>query len=62
MKKCIHLANSTFNFYVLFIKLAQNKKQLRRLVQKNILLSLISYSVERAFYGLRPWAFFIILY
>ena len=27
MKKCIDLANSTFNLYVLYIKLAQNTKQ-----------------------------------
>ena len=32
MKKYIHLANSTFNLYVLYIKLAQNTMQLRRLV------------------------------
>ena len=27
MKKCINLANSTFNLYVLYTKLAQNTKQ-----------------------------------
>ena len=32
MKKCINLANSTFNLYVLYNKLAQNTKQCRRLV------------------------------
>ena len=32
MKKCINLANSTFNLYVLNIKLAQNTKQFMRLV------------------------------
>ena len=31
MKKCINFANSTFNLYVLYIKLAQNTKQCRRL-------------------------------
>ena len=35
MKKYINLANSTFNLYVLNIKLAQNTKQFRRLVRKN---------------------------
>ena len=35
MKKCINLANSTFNLYVLYIKLAQNAKQCRRLVLEN---------------------------
>ena len=37
MKKCINLANSTFNFYLLYIKLAQNTKQFRRLVQDNFI-------------------------
>ena len=32
MIKCINLANSTFNLYLLYIKLAQNKKQFMRLV------------------------------
>ena len=32
MKKCINLANSTLNLYVLYIKLAQNTKQFRKLV------------------------------
>ena len=127
MKKCINLANSTFNLYVLYIKLAQNTTQFWRLVLENfitviqgaqwlsgrvldsrqkgrgfephrrhcvvslskninpslvlvqprktcpfiterllmgrkelnqtILLSFISYSVEKAFYGLRPVVF-----
>ena len=35
MKKCINLANSTFNLYVLYIKLAQNTNQFRRLVIEN---------------------------
>ena len=37
MKKCINLTNSTFNLYVLYIKLAQNTKQLRRLVIENFI-------------------------
>ena len=37
MKKCINLANSTFNLYVLYIKLAQNTKQYRRLVLENFI-------------------------
>ena len=37
MKKCINLANSTFNLYVLYIKLAQNTKQFRRLVLENFI-------------------------
>ena len=37
MKKCINLANSAFNLYVLYIKLAQNTKQFRRLVLENFI-------------------------
>ena len=37
MKKCINLANSTFNLYVLYIILAQNTKQLRGLVLENFI-------------------------
>ena len=37
MKKCTNLANSTFNLYVLYIKLAQNIKQSRRLVLENLI-------------------------
>ena len=37
MTKCINLANSTFNLYVLYIKLAQNTKQYRRLVLENFI-------------------------
>ena len=37
MKKFINLANSTFNLYVLYIKLAQNTKQFCRLVQENFI-------------------------
>ena len=40
MKKCIHLANSTFNLYVLYIKLAQNTKQFRRLVLENFITAI----------------------
>ena len=56
-EKMPNLANSTFNLHVLYIKLAQNTKQFMRLVLENSLLSLISYSVEKAFLGLRPWIF-----
>ena len=35
MKKCLNLTNSTFNLYLLYIKLAQNTKQFRRLVLEN---------------------------
>ena len=54
MKKCTNLANSTFNLYVPYIKLAQNTTQFRRLIQRASLLSLIHYSVENAFMGLGP--------
>ena len=37
MKKSINLANSTINLYVLYIKLAQNTKQFRRLVLENFI-------------------------
>ena len=37
MKTCINLANSPFNLYVLYIKLAQNTKQIRRLVLENFI-------------------------
>ena len=37
MKKCINLAYSTFNLPVLYIKLAQNTKQFRRLVLENFI-------------------------
>ena len=37
MKKCIKLAKSTFYLYVLYIKLAQNTKQFRRLVLENFI-------------------------
>ena len=37
MKKCINFANSTFNLYVLYIKLAQNTKQCRRLDLENFI-------------------------
>ena len=36
-KKIINLANCTFNLYVLYIKLAQNTKQFRRLVLENFI-------------------------
>ena len=37
MKKMLNLANSAFNLYVLYIKLAQNTKQFRRLVLENFI-------------------------
>ena len=37
MKKCINPANSTFNLYLLYIKLAQNTKQFRRSVLENFI-------------------------
>ena len=40
MKKCINLTNSTFNLYVLYIKLAQNTKQFRRLVLENVITAI----------------------
>ena len=36
-EKCINLANSTLNMYVLYIKLAQNTKQFRRLILENFI-------------------------
>ena len=40
MKKCINRTNSTFNLYVLYIKLAQNTKQFRRLVLENFITAI----------------------
>ena len=37
MKKCVNLANSTFNLYVLYIQLTQNTKQFRMLVLENFI-------------------------
>ena len=37
MKKYVNLANSTFNLYVLYIKVAQNTTQFRRLVLENFI-------------------------
>ena len=37
MKLCINFANSTFNLYVLSVKLAQNTKQCRMLVLENFI-------------------------
>ena len=45
-EKCINLANSTFNLYVLYIKLAQNTKQFRRLVLENF-ITVINYLFGR---------------
>ena len=46
MKKCINLANSTFNLYALYIKLAQDKKQFRRLVLENF-ITVIHFLFDR---------------
>ena len=40
MKKCINLTNSTYNLYVLSIKLAQNTKQFRRLILENFITAI----------------------
>ena len=56
-KKCINLANSTFNLYVVYIKLAQNTKQFRRLVLENFITVINFLFGSKAFYGLRPWVF-----
>ena len=37
MKTSINLANSIFNLYVLYIKLAQNTKQFKRLVLESFI-------------------------
>ena len=36
-EKCISIANSAFNLYVLYIKLVQSTKQFRRLVHENFI-------------------------
>ena len=46
MKKYINLANSTFNLYILYIKLAQKTKQFRRLVLENF-ITVISFLFGR---------------
>ena len=57
MKKCINLANSTFNLFVLYINLAQNTKQFRRLVLENFITVINFLFGRKAFYGLRPYVF-----
>ena len=37
MKKCINLANSTFNLYLFYNKLAQDTKQFRSLFLENFI-------------------------
>ena len=55
MKKCINLANSTLNLYVLYIKLAQNTKQFRRFVPENFITSFnFLFGRKRHFMGLGP--------
>ena len=46
MNKCINLANSTSNLYVLYIKLAQITKQVSRLILEN-LITVISLLFSR---------------
>ena len=46
MQKSINLANSTINLYVLYIKLAQNTKQFRRLVLENF-ITVIHFLFDR---------------
>ena len=55
MKKCVNLANTTFNLYELYIKLAQNTKQFRRLVLENF-INVIHFLFDRKrhFMGLGP--------
>ena len=55
MKTCINLANSTFNLYVLYIKLAQNTKQFWRLVLENF-ITVINLIIrqKKHFMGLGP--------
>ena len=56
-EKMLNLANSSFNDYVLNIKVAQNTKQFRRLVLENF-ITVINFLIGRkGFYGLRPWVF-----
>ena len=38
MKKCLNIANSSINLYLLYIKLARNTKQFRRLVLENFIM------------------------
>ena len=54
-EKCINLANSTFNLYALYVKLAQNTKQLRRLVLENFITVIhFLFGKKRHFMGLGP--------
>ena len=57
LKKCIHLSNSTFNLYVLYIELAQNTTEFRRLVQENFITVIYFLFGRKGFYGLKPWVF-----
>ena len=57
MKKCINLANSTFILFVLYIKLAQNTKQFRRLVLENFITVINFLFGRKGYFGLRPWVF-----
>ena len=57
MKKCANLVNSTFNLYVLYIKLAQNTKQFRRLVPENFNNVIDFLFGRKGILWLRPWVF-----
>ena len=55
MKKCLNIANSSLNLYLLYIKLAQNTKQFRRLVlEKFITVFNFLFGGKRHFMGLGP--------
>ena len=50
-----YFAHSTFNLYALYIKVAHNTKQFRRLVLEIFITHIFLLPVENTFYGLRPW-------
>ena len=55
MKKFKNLANSTFNLYLLYFKLAQNTKQFWRLVLENFITGFnFLFGRKRHFMGLGP--------
>ena len=57
MKKCINLANTTFNLYVLYIKLAQNTKQFRRLVLENFITVIHFLIGRKGILWAKAWGF-----
>ena len=50
-EKCIHLANSTSNLYVLYSKLAQYTTEFRRLVQENFITVIYFFIRSCPVYG-----------